>query len=161
MKIGFIINSVLAASFFTILLLTANTMSQAVRERTNELGVLKSIGYPDALIMIFVLMESILICLIGAAIGVLLAFFLSILMLPILFYYFPSPKIITKTKESIWYRLLPGFFEWVVAHKKTVWISSFVFILAAGFGMTMLTSDNLIMDDIKDSAPVKKDFGRP
>ena len=56
--IGFIINSVLAASFFTILLLTANTMSQAVRERTNELGVLKSIGYPDALIMIFVLMES-------------------------------------------------------------------------------------------------------
>ena len=72
--IGFIINSVLAASFFTILLLTANTMSQAVRERTNELGVLKSIGYPDALIMIFVLMESILICLIGAAIGVLLAF---------------------------------------------------------------------------------------
>ena len=72
--IGLIINSVLAASFFTILLLTANTMSQAVRERTNELGVLKSIGYPDALIMIFVLMESVLICLIGAAIGVLIAF---------------------------------------------------------------------------------------
>ena len=48
-------------------------MSQAVRERTNELGVLKSIGYPDALIMIFVLMESVLICLIGAAIGVLMA----------------------------------------------------------------------------------------
>ncbi len=91
-------------------------------------------------------------------IGVLLAFILSILMLPILFYYFPSPKIITKTKESIWYRLLPGFFEWIVAHKKTVWISSLVFILAAGFGMTMLTSDNLIMDDIKDSDPVKKDF---
>ena len=72
--IGFIINSVLAASFFTILLLTANTMSQAVRERTNELGVLKSIGYPDILIMIFVLMESIFLCLIGAAIGVLIAF---------------------------------------------------------------------------------------
>ena len=48
--IGFIINSVLAASFFTILLLTGNTMSQAVRERTNELGVLKSIGYSDKLL---------------------------------------------------------------------------------------------------------------
>ena len=72
--IGFIINSVLAASFFTILLLTANTMSQAVRERTNELGVLKSIGYPDILIMIFVLMESMFLCLIGAAIGVVIAF---------------------------------------------------------------------------------------
>tara|TARA_B100000963_G_scaffold356073_1_gene375507 strand:- start:213 stop:1427 length:1215 start_codon:yes stop_codon:yes gene_type:complete len=79
-------------------------------------------------------------------------------MLPILFYYFPSPRIITETKESIWYRLLPGFFEWIVAHKKTVWISSLVFVLAAGFGMNMLTSDNLIMDDIKDSDPVKKDF---
>ena len=41
-------------------------MSQAVRERTNELGVLKSIGYSDILIMIFVLMESIFLCLIGA-----------------------------------------------------------------------------------------------
>ena len=91
-------------------------------------------------------------------IGVLLAFVLSILMLPILFYYFPSPKIITKTKESIWFRLLPGFFEWVVGHKKTIWIGSLAFILAAGFGMSMLTSDNLIMDDIKDSDPVKKDF---
>ena len=49
-------------------------MSQAVRERTNELGVLKSIGYPDTLIMVFVLMESIFLCLIGAAIGVLIAF---------------------------------------------------------------------------------------
>ena len=72
--IGFIINSVLAASFFTILLLTANTMSQAVRERTNELGVLKSIGYPDLLILIFVLMESMFLCLVGALIGVFVAF---------------------------------------------------------------------------------------
>ena len=72
--IGFIINSVLAASFFTILLLTGNTMSQAVRERTNELGVLKSIGYSDKLIMIFVLMESIYLCLIGALIGVFVAY---------------------------------------------------------------------------------------
>jgi len=92
-------------------------------------------------------------------IGVLLAFFLSILMLPILFYYFPSPKIITKEKQSLWFRLLPGFFEWVVGNKKTVWSVSFVFIALAIYGMSLLESDNLIMDDIKDSDPVKKDFG--
>ncbi len=73
-NIGLIINSVLAASFFTILLLTANTMSQAVRERTSELGVLKSMGYSDNLIMFFVLMESVLLCSLGAVIGLILAF---------------------------------------------------------------------------------------
>ena len=44
-NIGLIINSVLAASFFTILLLTGNTMSQAVRDRTPELGALKAVGF--------------------------------------------------------------------------------------------------------------------
>ena len=92
-------------------------------------------------------------------IGVLLAFFLSILMLPILFYYFPSPKIITKEKQSIWQKLLPDFFEWVLSHKRTVWGISIIFILLAINGMTLLKSDNLIMDDIKDSDPIKKDFG--
>ena len=92
-------------------------------------------------------------------IGVLLAFFLSILMLPILFYYFPSPKIITKKKESIWYKYLPIFFEWILSHKKMVWVGSAIFISVAIYGMTLLTSDNLIMDDIKDSDPIKKDFG--
>ncbi|MDG2152564.1 MAG: MMPL family transporter [Crocinitomicaceae bacterium] len=92
-------------------------------------------------------------------IGVLLAFFLSILMLPILFYYFPSPKIITKERQSIWQKLLPDFFEWVLAHKRTVWGISIIFILLAINGMTLLKSDNLIMDDIKDSDPIKKDFG--
>ena len=73
-NIGLIINSVLAASFFTILLLTANTMSQAVRERTSELGVLKSIGYSDYLIMFFVLLESVLLCFFGALIGLIVAY---------------------------------------------------------------------------------------
>jgi len=92
-------------------------------------------------------------------IGVLLAFFLSILMLPILFYFFPSPKIVLKHKESIWYRVLPKFFDWILAHKRAVWIGSGVFILFSIYGMTLLKSDNLIMDDIKQSDPIKQDFG--
>ena len=75
-NIGLIINSVLAASFFTILLLTGNTMSQAVRERTPELGALKAVGFPDRLIMLFVLAESFLMCVAGAIIGVLIAYLL-------------------------------------------------------------------------------------
>ena len=72
--IGLIVNSVLAASFFTILLLTSNTMSQAIRERTSELGVLKSIGYSDQKIMLFVILESMFICVFGSLIGIMIAF---------------------------------------------------------------------------------------
>ena len=40
-NIGAILVSVVSAVFFTMLLVTANTMAQSVRERTNEIGVLK------------------------------------------------------------------------------------------------------------------------
>ncbi len=43
--IGSILVSVTAAVFFTMLLVTANTMAQSVRERTNEIGVLKTLGF--------------------------------------------------------------------------------------------------------------------
>ena len=46
-----------------------------------------------------------------------------------------------------------------MGNKKKVWGASFIFIVLAIYGMSHLESDNLIMDDIKDSDPVKKDFG--
>src|SRR5690606_7363810 len=45
-NIGLIITAVLGAVFFTILFVAGNTMSQAVRERTSEIGVLKATGFP-------------------------------------------------------------------------------------------------------------------
>ena len=49
-------------------------MSQAIRERTSELGVLKSIGYSDQKIMLFVILESMFICVFGSLIGIMIAF---------------------------------------------------------------------------------------
>ena len=72
-NIGAIMTAVLAAVFFTILLVTANTMAQAIRERTGELAVLKTLGYSDALVVTLVLVESCLIALIGGAAGLGLA----------------------------------------------------------------------------------------
>ena len=46
--------------FFTLLLVTGNTMAIAVRERTAELGVLKAVGYSDRFLL-FVLAESLAI----------------------------------------------------------------------------------------------------
>ena len=74
--VGFIMNSILSAVFFTILLVTGNTMSQAIRERTSELAVFKTIGYSDSTILLLVLAESSILCLLGAFIGIGCALFL-------------------------------------------------------------------------------------
>jgi putative ABC transport system permease protein len=55
--------------FFTLLLVTGNTMAIAVRERTGELAVLKAIGFSDRTVLFFVLAESLLIAVIGGVLG--------------------------------------------------------------------------------------------
>jgi putative ABC transport system permease protein len=72
-NIALMIASILGAVFFTILLVTGNTMSQAVRERTGELGVLKALGFTNGQVLTFVLAESFLLAGLGGAIGLGLA----------------------------------------------------------------------------------------
>ena len=50
---------------FTILLVTANTMSMAIRERRTEIAVLKTLGFPSALVLAMVLGEALVIGIIG------------------------------------------------------------------------------------------------
>jgi putative ABC transport system permease protein len=71
--IGFIMNAISGAVFFTILILTGFTMSQAVRERIPELAVLKCLGFGDRLVLVLVLAEALLLCALGALLGMLLA----------------------------------------------------------------------------------------
>jgi putative ABC transport system permease protein len=51
------------------LFLTANTMMQSVRERIPELAVLKTLGFSGGLVSALVLTESILLCVLAAAVG--------------------------------------------------------------------------------------------
>jgi len=74
--IGFIMMSIVAAVFFTILLVAGNTMAYAVRERTNELAVLKAIGFTDQAVLGLVLGESLALTGLGGAIGLFLAWML-------------------------------------------------------------------------------------
>ena len=67
--IELIINAILSAVFFTILLVTGNTISQSVRERTTDLAVLKTLGYQDNQIFIMVLLESLFLILLGVFTG--------------------------------------------------------------------------------------------
>jgi putative ABC transport system permease protein len=72
-NIVFIVAAILGAVFFTILLVTGNTMAQAVRERTGELGVLKAIGFTNGQIVGLVLAESCLLTVLGGTLGLGLA----------------------------------------------------------------------------------------
>ena len=67
--IGAIVAGVVSAVFFTILLVAGNTMSQSVRERTEEIGVLKAMGFPNGLVLALVLVESCLLALLGGLAG--------------------------------------------------------------------------------------------
>ncbi len=71
--IGFIMTSIVGMVFFTILLVAGNTMAYAVRERTNELAVLKALGFTDSGVLGLVLGESFLLTAIGGGIGLTLA----------------------------------------------------------------------------------------
>ena len=59
----------MGAVFFTLLLLTGNTMAQAVRERIPELAVLKTIGFSNRSVLWLVLAEAVLLVLLGGTIG--------------------------------------------------------------------------------------------
>jgi len=72
-NIGLIVGSIMGAVFFTLVLLTGNTMAQAVRERIPELAVLKTIGFSNNSVLALVLAESVLLLLIGGAIGMALS----------------------------------------------------------------------------------------
>jgi putative ABC transport system permease protein len=72
-NIALIVSGILGAVFFTILLVTGSTMSQAVRERIGELGVLKAIGFTNGQVLGLVLAESCLLTFLGGGIGLALA----------------------------------------------------------------------------------------
>lgn len=76
--IALIVTAILSAVFFTILLVAGNTIAQAVRERTEEIGVLKAVGFRDRLVLLLVLAESCLIAVIGGGLGLGFAWLISL-----------------------------------------------------------------------------------
>ena len=71
--IGLIVTAIIGAVFFTLMLLTGNTMAQAVRERIPEFATLKTLGFTDRSVLGLVFMESVLLIVIGGVLGLALA----------------------------------------------------------------------------------------
>ena len=106
--------TIMSAVFFTILLVSGNTMSQAVRERTGELGVLKAIGFTSAQVLSLVLAESCLLAVLGGGLGLGLAALMISRgdptggMLPL--FYFPATDLLAGVGVSLALGLVAGIF---------------------------------------------------
>ena len=117
--IGAIVRAILTAVFFTILLIAGNTMAQAVRERTGEIGVLKALGFSNALAMLLVLMESMMVAVAGGGVGLGLAWTLIRLWdptggaLPV--FYFPVNDLLIGVALTLLLGLATGFFPALIA----------------------------------------------
>ncbi len=72
-NIEFLILTIGSVVFFTLLLVTGNTMAISVRERTAELAVLKAVGFKDRSVLFLVLAEALVIALVGGLLGLGLA----------------------------------------------------------------------------------------
>jgi putative ABC transport system permease protein len=72
-NIEFLILAIGGIVFFTLLLVTGNTMALSVRERMAELAVMKAVGFSNRFVLLIILAESLVIAVIGGTIGILLA----------------------------------------------------------------------------------------
>ena len=68
-NVGAMLTAILGAVFFTLLLITTNTMAQAIRERTSELAVLKTLGFTNGRVLALVLLEAGVLAVVGGAVG--------------------------------------------------------------------------------------------
>lgn len=92
-------------------------------------------------------------------VGVLIAFVLTFLILPVLFYLFPGPKFIHKQREGhFWKKYLERWFLIVLKRRKTVLIASLLVVCISLAGLFRIQADNYLMDDMRASDPTKEQF---
>jgi putative ABC transport system permease protein len=99
--------------FFTLLLVTGNTMAIAVRERIRELAVMKAIGFSDAFVLIMVLVETTLVSAIGGGLGLGLAKLLTLRGDPtggfLPYFHLPADSVVLGLALSLAVGLVAGF----------------------------------------------------
>jgi putative ABC transport system permease protein len=123
-NIQLLIMSVGSVVFFTLLLVTGNTMAIAVRERTRELAVLKAVGFSDAFVLILVIAETMVVAAVGGGVGLGLAKLFTLRgdptggLLP--FFYLPADAIALGLGLALIVGLLAGILPAVSASRLRV-----------------------------------------
>jgi len=111
-NIELLITTIGSVVFFTLLLVTGNTMAIAVRERTRELAVLKAVGFSDPFVLVLVIVETIVVAAVGGGIGLGLAKLYTLRgdptggLLP--FFYLPASAIVSGLALALVVGLLAG-----------------------------------------------------
>ncbi len=112
-NIEFLILSIGGVVFFTLLLVTGNTMAIAVRERISELAVLKAVGFSDRFVLLLVLGESVLVAALGGVLALGLAKLFTLQgdptrgLLP--FFYLPPRSMVTGVGLAVLVGVISGF----------------------------------------------------
>jgi putative ABC transport system permease protein len=123
-NIEFLIGSIGSIVFFTLLLVTGNTMAIAVRERTAELAIFKAIGFSDVFVLFYVLAEGLFIALFGGMAGLFLAKGFTLLgdptggFLPL--FYLPTTSMFTGVGVALLIGVLAGLFPALTASRMRV-----------------------------------------
>jgi putative ABC transport system permease protein len=123
-NIQLLIMSVGSVVFFTLLLVTGNTMAIAVRERTRELAVLKAVGFSDGFVLALVIAETLVVAAVGGGIGLGLAKLFTVRgdptggLLP--FFYLPPNAVVTGLLLALAVGLLAGILPAVSAGRLRV-----------------------------------------
>ena len=92
-------------------------------------------------------------------IGVLIAFALSITVLPMLFILFPNPKLKKEVvPTSFWSTKLRQWFIPLLRNRTKVLVAYGAFVIVCCFGIVAIQSNNFLMDDLSQNEPLKKDF---
>lgn len=111
------------------------------------------------LTLYFVKIEPIQIFGLVMGIGVMVAFVLTFIMLPILFSFFPGPAYVRKQgKDHFWKRFLAKAFVTIVNKRKRVIYLFALVTVVSGIGILNLRSNNYLLDDLRADEPLKEDF---
>jgi predicted RND superfamily exporter protein len=94
------------------------------------------------------------------ALGVLLAFLLTFLVLPVLFLFSKTQKIVREEKYNvpIWFNILSKWFKWTIRNRNWIPVGFFIAAMIAVVGITQIETNNYLMDDISEETPLKQDF---
>ncbi len=142
---------------------TEDSTYNAIRVAVHEVGMATfltsfttAIGFFS---LYFVRVQPIQVFGIVMGIGVMVAFVLTILTLPALFYVFPGPKFVReKKKDHFWKKYLANWFVAVLNnHRKVLYIWLAITAVSV-IGMVQITSNNFLMDDLSPKEELKKDF---
>jgi len=142
---------------------TEDSVFEAIKLAVKEVGlatlltsITTAIGFFS---LYFVRVQPIQVFGIVMGIGVLVAFLLTFLTLPALFYLFPGPTFVReKKKDHFWKKYLQTWFLFVLKNRGKVLIGGLAVVAISLVGTFQMTSNNFIMDDLNPKEPLKLDF---